>query len=646
MKTNYMKKDLELIIQPKVIDHLGIKMYQKPVDVISEFIANSWDADSEIVDILINSNSIVIKDRGIGMTYDQCQQFFLTVGRDRRKSLGKEVTEEKQRPVLGRKGIGKFAGFGIAKEIIVTSISKSNGELTSFQMDIDKILESDSLNKDVKPIKLINYRGPNEESRASSGTTIELIGIDTSSSLDIDLFRQELSRRFLLSQLYGDFEIFVNNSPLPDSFADDMEYVFPRDFTPSDLEKIPPISKVDENGWAIENFLTYQVKWRIGFFEDTIETEELRGISIFAKGKMAQKPFFFDLVGGISGQHGIEYMTGQVIMDFIDEGNNDLIATERQRINLNTDLGKRIKEWGIEKIKFLSLIWKKNRSDKRLSELEEKLGGFKERLEDLPPYERKTVKSVLLKIATFERLGKQRFHDWCTSILTSWETGRLRELITEISNTKDLDEQKMLEILSEADVLTALNIAETVKTKILTISELKKRVSEGHLENTLRDFIYKNPWIIHPKWESYRKERSVSGLIADIGNKHLKSEIFNGRVDLALASGSNLLLVEFIRPGLPLDEDHLDRINYYVIELTERMPKETGRAILKLESAYVVSDVKKESTIMKKRIEQLEKDNIFVMTWEGLIQQALKQWDEYLKLLKERHPNDKRIQDL
>ena len=108
-------KELKLIIQPKVIDHLGIKMYQKPVDVISEFVANAWDADSEVVEIKIENNVIKIIDRGIGMTFKQCQDFFLTVGRDRRKELAKEVSEEKKRPILGRKGIGKFSGFGIAK---------------------------------------------------------------------------------------------------------------------------------------------------------------------------------------------------------------------------------------------------------------------------------------------------------------------------------------------------------------------------------------------------------------------------------------------------------------------------------------------------------------------------------------------------
>ena len=49
------EKELKLIIQPKVIDHLGIKMYQKPVDVVAEFVANAWDADSELVEIHIEN---------------------------------------------------------------------------------------------------------------------------------------------------------------------------------------------------------------------------------------------------------------------------------------------------------------------------------------------------------------------------------------------------------------------------------------------------------------------------------------------------------------------------------------------------------------------------------------------------------------
>jgi len=421
-----------------------------------------------------------------------------------RKDTGEELTEEKKRPVLGRKGIGKFSGFGIAKTIEVKTISKNTGELTSFRMDIDKILEYDVSEKEEKPIEVTDYKDPSDTNKINHGTMVSLIGVD-GKSIDVGKFKEDLSRRFLLSQSYGDFKITVNAEDLLESFSDEMEFVFPRDLSDDEKKKVPNLLSIDDKGWAIEKFNDYEILWRIGFYEEPIETEELRGISIFAKGKMAQKPFFFDLTGGISGQYGIEYMTGQIKMDFIDKGENDLIATERQRINLQTELGKNIKEWGIERIKLLCSIRKKKRSDKRLQELEDKLDGFKDRLDALPSTERKTVKSVLLKIASFDRLGKKRYHEWCNDILTSWETGRLRELIAKMSEAKDWDEQKLLEMLSEADVLTALNIAESVKTKILSISELKQRVISGQLENKVRDYIYEHPWIIHPKWESFKK---------------------------------------------------------------------------------------------------------------------------------------------
>lgn len=639
-----MEKELKLIIQPKVIDHLGIKMYQKPVDVIAEFIANAWDADSETVEVTINDDSIIVMDKGIGMTYQQCQDYFLTVGKDRRKAPGKELTE-KSRPILGRKGIGKFSGFGIAKIIEIMTISKGTGELTSFQMDIQKILECDMLDQKEKPIEVTAYKEPTEENKINHGTTVSLIGID-GKSIDIENFKKGLSRRFLLSQSYDDFKITINTQNLPESFSDEMEFVFPRDLSDEEKEKISNLQRIDEKGWAMEKFHGYEILWRIGFYEEPIETEELRGISIFAKGKMAQKPFFFDLAGGINSQFGIEYMTGQVKMDFIDEGENDLIATERQRINLQTELGRKIKEWGIERIKLLCSIRKRKRSDKRLQELEDKLEGFKDRLDTLPSTERKTVKSVLLKIASFDRLGKNRYREWCNDILTSWETGRLRELIIEISNAINLDEQKLLEMLSEADVLTALNIAESVKTKILTIGELKQRVISKQLENKIRDYIYEHPWIIHPKWESFRKECSVENLIKNIGSKQLNHSVFEGRVDLALASGSNLLLVEFIRPGLEIDKDHLDRINYYVLEIRNCLAKETGNTIKRLETAYLIADSKKDSELIHDRIKQLEDHGILIMTWNTLIEEALKQWRDYLDLLKQRNPQDKRIQEL
>lgn len=636
------EKKLTLIIQPKVIDNLGINMYQNPVDVISEIIANSWDADAETVEIIIDNTShkISIKDFGVGMSFEDCQNCYLNVGRDRRQVLATDITNEKKRHVLGRKGIGKFAGFGIANTITITTISKETKEKTVFRMVLEEILKYDLKNELNKPIELVEY---NAKSIEPHGTLVELT-LNNSIEIDIDEFIIELSKRFLLQQLVDDFSINVNGAKLPDNFSDEMEFVFPRDLTADEIAGFSSLTI--DNGWGKESIDGHEVSWRVGFYEDTIKEEYLRGISVFSHGKVSQKPFFFDLSGGISAQNALEYMTGQVKMDFIDEGNINLISTERQRINLQTEIGKKIKKWGINKIKTLAQIWRKRRSEKRIQELENKVSGFKDRLDLLPPHERKTVKSVLTKIASFDRLGKGRFKDWCNDVLTSWETGRLKELINDISQIENLDENKFLEILSEADVLTALNIAEAIKTKIVTIGELKELVSKKVLENKIRDFIYAKPWLIHPKWEQFKKERSLDKIVVDLGKKHLSEEIFNGRVDLTLSAGSSLLVLEFMRPGVELDTDHLDRLNYYVMEIKNAIEQETGHTIRRLEKAYIIADSYKTTRLISDRIKQLEREDILFITWNTLIEDALKQWIDFLSLIKSRNPSDKRIQAL
>ena len=39
---------------------------------------------------------------------------------------------------------------------------------------------------------------------------------------------------------------------------------------------------------------------------------------------------------------------------------------------------------------------------------------------------------------------------------------------------------------------------------------------------------------------------------------------WQGRVDLTLSSGGELLVLEFMRPGLSVDRNHIDRFQRYV----------------------------------------------------------------------------------
>src|SRR5579884_2051994 len=129
------QKTLRIKFHGRIIDHLGIQMYQSPTAAIAELIANSWDADAENVlislpDHMTDDAQITVVDDGNGMTFDECENRYLNVGYPRRGSAPVAQSSEKSRPILGRKGIGKFAGFGIAQVIRVETVSRENGEKT------------------------------------------------------------------------------------------------------------------------------------------------------------------------------------------------------------------------------------------------------------------------------------------------------------------------------------------------------------------------------------------------------------------------------------------------------------------------------------------------------------------------------------
>ena len=105
-----------------MLDHLGRNLYSNIPAVLSEVVANAWDADAERVETVIGTDSktISVTDGGIGMTPLDLNDRFLYVGFERRKA-GASVTA-RGRAVMGRKGIGKLSLFAIADTVRVESV--------------------------------------------------------------------------------------------------------------------------------------------------------------------------------------------------------------------------------------------------------------------------------------------------------------------------------------------------------------------------------------------------------------------------------------------------------------------------------------------------------------------------------------------
>lgn len=107
-----MNDPYELRISRLIVDKLGVKLYDKASAVVAELIANSYDADAENVLVRIPLNValatqrdgrviesgylIEVIDDGHGMTPQEASDFYLKVGRDRRKNLGRAREREKK----------------------------------------------------------------------------------------------------------------------------------------------------------------------------------------------------------------------------------------------------------------------------------------------------------------------------------------------------------------------------------------------------------------------------------------------------------------------------------------------------------------------------------------------------------------------
>jgi hypothetical protein len=214
-----------LRISRLTVDKLGVKLYDKASAVVAELIANSYDADAEEVTVRIPINvrlgttvdgavqdrgfSIDVEDDGHGMTPQEAIDHYLRVGTDRRqRSADGSHSRENHRPVMGRKGIGKLAPFGICRRIEVWSAggnrTRRGYAVTHFFMDFDKIVTDEDTSV---PLEV------GDEDRTWSpkrGTRIRLSNFLAKRVPDEETFFRQLAVRFTFAR--PDFKIFVLDS--------------------------------------------------------------------------------------------------------------------------------------------------------------------------------------------------------------------------------------------------------------------------------------------------------------------------------------------------------------------------------------------------------------------------------------------------
>jgi len=119
----------------RTVDMLGRQQIAGIPTAISELFKNAHDAyaDNVVVDFFRPSGMLVLRDDGIGMTKQDFEERWLTLGTE--SQLEKKIgipsppidPNKPRRPVLGEKGIGRLAIASIGSQVLVLTRAKRDG---------------------------------------------------------------------------------------------------------------------------------------------------------------------------------------------------------------------------------------------------------------------------------------------------------------------------------------------------------------------------------------------------------------------------------------------------------------------------------------------------------------------------------------
>jgi len=203
-------RELAMSISLNALEHLGINLYSNIPAVLSEIVANAWDADARNVSITVDKvkESITIEDDGTGMNRDGVIDRFLTVGFKRRDELG-ETTQNGRKP-MGRKGIGKLSIFSVAQIAEIYTIHEK--EHTAFKMDREVIRKAISgKSQEIYKPEELNVLSPD----LKQGTRIILSNLSKSlSGMTVEGLKRRVARRFSVIGTKFNFIVRVNGKPI------------------------------------------------------------------------------------------------------------------------------------------------------------------------------------------------------------------------------------------------------------------------------------------------------------------------------------------------------------------------------------------------------------------------------------------------
>ena len=658
------EKKYTMKISLNVLNHLGINLYSNIPAVISEVIANAWDADATRVEINFDTEekSITISDNGCGMSLKDINHKYLYVGYQRRESSN-QYTPKNRKP-MGRKGIGKLSLFSIANKIHIQSIK--DGEKNALLMNaenIEKEIKNDKSIKNDKPNDINSYhptevKFDEEILKHETGTAIKITSLKKNiTKATVKGLKKRIARRF---SIFDDqFGVFLNNEKIQYSDRDyfhKARFLFQygeEDFSlhckklDEDEQGTPIVftrsAIFGEDGNPNENG-QYAIKGWIGIAHHSNDLDEksegeddnLNNIAIVVRGKMAQEDILHQFrMGALI----TKYVYGEIQANFLDEDSDEDIATSsRQKINEDSSRYKALKSFLGKELLAIRTETDRLKEKKGVEKATNYHPKIKEWYEKLNP--NLQAKAATL-FGTIEKIEVDEDHKATLYVngILAFEKMKIQDSLDELEQIDPGHLQGLLKIFKEADDIEAAHYYEIVNERISVIKILREITRNNEKERVIQEYIFNHLWLLDPAWERATSESALEETIQiDVIEDLMKKDslqVKEGRIDIQYrkVSGAHVI-IELKRASRVMKKTELEeQINKYIKGTSAKLSS-MNRPPELIEGICIVGKVPfgwEDEKTKQNEIESLRPLSIKILTYDELIANAFSAYSKFIE---------------
>lgn len=646
----------KMTIDLNVLDHLGINLYSNIAAVLTEAVANAWDADATEVHITIDLEDghdlIEISDDGIGMSINDMNTKYLHIGYRRRKT-GQDATPG-GRPVMGRKGLGKLSLFSIANVIEIQSIKDSEQHgLTLNTDDIRYAVETTKADYCPPPLPL-------ESLNVTKGTIIRLRKIKRKRIVNqMASLRQQVSRRFSVIGEKYNFSVFLNNEPITINDRGELKAAqFVWTFGEEAIE-FPSPNNIQKQFVLEQNDESWNSSWKItGWMATSHKPKDLEStagnlnaIVVLARGRLMQENILDKLN---DGRLFTKYLTGQIQADFLDSTpENDIATSDRQRMQEDDPRYQKLLSFLKKQLSIIEHQWSEARKEYEVAKAKEESPALVQWLDGLQPDHKKNAEKVIAKITSLPIENSEDKKDLLRHGIIAFERMKIRGL-TDFFAESVLDVEKVISLLSDRDTYEAELYRDIVKSRLEVLKEFCKIVDENAKEKVLQKYLFDHLWLLDPAWEratgSERIEQCLKRDFKAFSNE-LTEEESKGRLDIRYKTISGKhVIVELKRVQRLLKAPELLEQGGKYRTALEKCLNQQGITNPHIEIVFVLGKLVEEESNPSLGREYVEKVlsslNARVVYYEEMIGNAQKAYGEYLEHSKKMDTLDAILQNI